>query len=808
MSITRIRGEQIKDGVILNQHISDNQIMDAKIASNAAISESKLNIAWYDRYHDALKVRKIVDFVQVNGTAVGGESVVDISAIIPNTVPAVDSTYTAGADPTASTGEGVLATGSKNKAIVRNAATGEPLLDANDNEVYGRVSVIDGDFALSFYSLVSGVETAYTMPANTTIDWQYAKRFNLDAVDEMFASNEKFVEGSADATAHLNIAQLAKDIYGGSAYNHLDRDGNGNFSNGLSLYERLEAVANSADDQEGSALVGFYNDQVRAGATFTAGVANVFDALYDLLDQADAFKQDLAEVGSATLGAVLIGIQDANNQITATTVDGALSEIAAALYQFESDLASTSASEGASLIGVTSNGDYTGATVQAVLDDLSSRTSYLENNGGAEVTETHDRELASTNSYFAQKIGVAAFGTLEDRLLDIETVVDTTAKDFEDRVTSLETFEANIASNAEGNGAAMVSVENNGVLNGSNVQAVLEDIESRTDTLETFDADLGSTAAAKGASKVAVEANSGLNGSDVQAVLEDHETRIDTIETFDADLASTAATKGASMVAVEANSGLNAADVQGVLEDHETRIDANETFDSDLGLTTIGKGASMIAVQNNGVLNGSDVQAVLENIEGRTDTVETFVSDLASTTANKGASLIAVEAGSGLEASDVQSVFENHEGRLDTLETFDTDLGSSAASKGAAKVAVETGTLTDASNVAIADVQTALEDHQSRLVALEGVTHDHFYAHYQVTNNVTSLLNLQTHFGFANGVSFAMGNDSLEVFVNGILQNEGLHYAEETSGTEIDFDFENDGTTLKTSDIVTIKFYK
>lgn len=808
MAITRIRGEQIKDGVLLNQHIADDQIVNAKIASNAAIAESKLDIAWYDRYHDALKVRKIVDFVQVNGTSVGGESVIDISAIIPNTVPAVDSTYTAGADPTATTGEGVIATGSKNKAIIRDATTGEPVLDASDNEVYGRVSVIDGDFALSFYSLISGVETAFTMPASTTINWQYAKRFNLDAVDEMFASNEKFVEGAADATAHLNISQLAKDIYGASAYNHLDRDGNGNFGSGASLYERLEAIANSADDEEGSALVGFYNDQVRAGAKFTAGVATVFDALYDLLDQADQFKSDLATAGSSTLGAKLVGIEDSTGNITATNVGDALTEIVQNIIDLETNLASTADGEGAALIGVEANANFTGSTVQAVLEDIAGRLNDIEDNGDAEVNDTHTRDAASANNYFAQKTGVNAFATLEARIVDIETIVDAEAKDFEDRITDLETFEANIGSNAENNGAAMVAVENNGVLNGANVQAVLEDIEGRVDTLETFDTDLGSTISGKGASKVAVEASTGLNGSDVQAVLEDHETRVDDLETFEADLASTASAKGANLVAVQAGTGLEAATVQGVLDNHEGRIDDLEAFDSDLASTVAAKGASLIAVENNGVFTETNVQDVLEGLDTRTDTLETFKDDLGSTTANKGAALISVESGSGLTGSDVQSVLEDHEGRIDTLETFDTDLGSGSAAKGASKVAVETGSLTDASNGAITDVQGALEDHQARLEALEGITHDHFYAHYSVPNNTTSLLNLQTHFAFAAGTSFEMGNNSLEVFVNGILQNDGLHYEEATSGSEIDFDFDNDGTTLKQGDIVTIRFYK
>jgi hypothetical protein len=73
---------------------------------------------------------------------------------------------------------------------------------------------------------------------------------------------------------------------------------------------------------------------------------------------------------SASEGASLVGIQDAANNYTATTVEGALAEI-------YSDLASTSASLGASLVGIQDSGAFfTAATVEAALAELHTSGSY------------------------------------------------------------------------------------------------------------------------------------------------------------------------------------------------------------------------------------------------------------------------------------------------------------------------------------------------------------------------------------------------------------------------------------------------
>lgn len=272
MAISRIRGEQIKNLALTNEHI----------AGNAAIEESKLAVDWDGHYQSALQTKKVADYIQVIGTDVAGVANLDVSAVIPATVPNVLS------DPLS--GEGVIVDAPKNKTILRDAVTGDPILDENDQEVYGRVTFENGVFVLKFYAPDGAGEKTFTMPAGQKIDWQYLKRFNLQTVSEMFAANEKFAEGTADATAHLNINQLAQDLYGAGF--SLDRDGNGNLPKAIVQQMAEEIEARIAADK--------------------------------------AIRDDLAST-EAGKGAGAIGVQDAAGNFTGATVEAVLAEIHEAL---------------------------------------------------------------------------------------------------------------------------------------------------------------------------------------------------------------------------------------------------------------------------------------------------------------------------------------------------------------------------------------------------------------------------------------------------------------------------------------------
>lgn len=272
MAISRIRGEQIRQNILVNAHI----------AEDAGIEESKLSVNWSSHYAEALETKKVVDYVQVTGKTVNGLTELNLSTgDTPVLVGTAKITTSAGAE------EGVITDAPYNKVVIRNAATGDSFLDEQDGEVFGRL-VHDGvDFKVLFVSVVDGLEAPFTMPVDAVADFQYMERFNLRTISELFAANEKFVSGAADITAFQNIQQLARDIYG-AGYS-LDRDGEGNLE--ISLVNQLS------------------NEVTARTQAITA------------------LKESLQATGEAGKGANLIGIEDLENVFTSVTVEGALQEL-------------------------------------------------------------------------------------------------------------------------------------------------------------------------------------------------------------------------------------------------------------------------------------------------------------------------------------------------------------------------------------------------------------------------------------------------------------------------------------------------
>lgn len=84
--------------------------------------------------------------------------------------------------------------------------------------------------------------------------------------------------------------------------------------------------------------------------------------------------------------------------------------------------------------------------------------------------------------------------------------------------------------------------------------------------------------------------------------------------------------------------------------------------------------------------------------------------------------------------------------------------------------------------------------------------HEHFRARFQAAGGEAELLLSQFTSKKTLPTSFQVGDDSLEVYINGQLQEEGLNYQEGTNGDKITFDL-GDGTVLEPTDIVQIKFH-
>ena len=135
----KIRKEQIADATITGSKIAANTITNSNIASNAAIAHSKLAL----NYSEIFSHKKVVDFVQVNGTSVAsGVSLIDVTGSnagqIPSATPSVASDVV---------DEGVITSGDKNKVSMRIAGTEEPVVAefsaggmTHRADVYGRMT--------------------------------------------------------------------------------------------------------------------------------------------------------------------------------------------------------------------------------------------------------------------------------------------------------------------------------------------------------------------------------------------------------------------------------------------------------------------------------------------------------------------------------------------------------------------------------------------------------------------------------------------------------------------------------------------
>jgi hypothetical protein len=78
------------------------------------------------------------------------------------------------------TAVGLVTTGADNLVLVAATASKKPIADAAGNEVYGRLTEATGVYTLTYYTLVAGVETAYTFASATNIDFYFVYQFDSD----------------------------------------------------------------------------------------------------------------------------------------------------------------------------------------------------------------------------------------------------------------------------------------------------------------------------------------------------------------------------------------------------------------------------------------------------------------------------------------------------------------------------------------------------------------------------------------------------------------------------------------------------
>lgn len=313
MSYNKLSGKQIKPGALDQTHFSPS----------TKLPETMLNVDWKAKANEALASKLIIDFVQVAGVKANGKSI-DVTASISAPVADADDK------------KGAVVQAGKNKVILRDSVTGDPVISADHTEVYGKLGYSGSVYTVAFfYKDATKAEKEYTFSSEKTIDFQFPQRFDLATIVETFASNEKFVDGASDVSARLDLEQIAKDAFG-TSYT-LDHDGTANRGKSLveSLTEKTQGTLNTqvtasdlidevvtargGEDTLEDRLVklaGSNQEVIDARKSTTLGDKATLDERLEAGELiVDGIKKDITEaVGNSTLAAVIGDLQGAMEQ--------------------------------------------------------------------------------------------------------------------------------------------------------------------------------------------------------------------------------------------------------------------------------------------------------------------------------------------------------------------------------------------------------------------------------------------------------------------------------------------------------------
>ncbi len=87
-------------------------------------------------------------------------------------------------------------------------ANTKPIADSNNNEVYARLTFATGVYTLSFYSLVSGTETAYSMAANAVFNVVLGYRYPLHQLPPTSTRSPLSVRVSQDPSGSVSKREI------------------------------------------------------------------------------------------------------------------------------------------------------------------------------------------------------------------------------------------------------------------------------------------------------------------------------------------------------------------------------------------------------------------------------------------------------------------------------------------------------------------------------------------------------------------------------------------------------------------------
>lgn len=108
---------------------------------------------------------------------------------------------------------GFVTSGAGNRVSVWDSSTGLKLVDALNNEVYGRLT---GTYDLALFSAVAGVDTSYTPAAITTIDFEVAYQFSFEKlpataltnVEARYVGDDPVASGATSRAELLTVTAL------------------------------------------------------------------------------------------------------------------------------------------------------------------------------------------------------------------------------------------------------------------------------------------------------------------------------------------------------------------------------------------------------------------------------------------------------------------------------------------------------------------------------------------------------------------------------------------------------------------------
>lgn len=716
MAITRIRGGQIQDRTIDGIKIKQNALLNEHVASNAAIHESKLDINW-SAHTEVLENKKVLDYVQINEQLVEGVAKFDVSAIVGG-APAVLSVGTE---------EGIVVDEPKNEVVVRDAVTGDPILGVNGGEVFGRMEftptpdegVTPDKFEIAFYEIDSnGDEVAFTMPTGQKAKFQYLRRFNLLTVDEMFAANEKFVDGTADTNARLDLQQLAKDLYGNSW--SLDHDGAVNLSR--SLVDEILAQTS-----------GVINSSVRASEIIDEVVEarGTFESLDARLDNSEATLADVENEVSVARGSF------ANLDARLDAADTKDAEQDAALAQeiadrqagdtaIKTDLSSTDATvagagKGAEMVGVRDvAGKFTATTVEGVLAEIEGRVGAVESGAGAsnqEIVDARDSVLTGAHADLDARLeaGETKFSTdIAAEKTRAEAAEAQLTSDLAAEVTrattkesalqgEIDAVETDLAGYKTSNDTRVGQVETDLAAEVTRATAKEDALQGEIDAVEADLAAHKTAQATKDSEQdsrlTALEAGGGaeveathtrdtasLNGYYAAGSFTDLEARIVDVETIaDAQFKSLQGEIDAEETARQSADTT----LQGNIDAEATRAQAAEAqLTSDLAAEKTAREAAdatlttdLASEVTRATNKENAIEAALtQEIADRQAADATIKSDLASTATGKGASTVGIEDAAGLfTATQVEAALAELYNKIEN----DTTSGSEAAEQSA-----------------------------------------------------------------------------------------------------------------------------